>query len=117
MIHSYVVQTKVTQIFERIDRLEGNASGPKNVQEVATVAKLFDNVTIEESFGPTEIDPHEIEYNEQKDFLGQGSFGRVYAGLCRGKRVAVKVPLKQGNQSSSRNVFLTSDYRAHREGT
>eukprot|EP01116_Phalansterium_solitarium_P021849 TRINITY_DN697_c0_g2_i2.p1 TRINITY_DN697_c0_g2~~TRINITY_DN697_c0_g2_i2.p1 ORF type:complete len:514 (-),score=132.79 TRINITY_DN697_c0_g2_i2:155-1696(-) len=45
--------------------------------------------------GPPEIDPSEVVYNEVRDFLGQGSFGKVYAGTCRGKKVAVKVPLKQ----------------------
>lgn len=50
-------------------------------------------INFEDNYTP-EIDPTEIEFTE-KDFLGQGSFGRVYAGRCRGKRVAVKVPLKQ----------------------
>eukprot|EP01119_Soliformovum_irregulare_P015226 TRINITY_DN4258_c0_g1_i1.p1 TRINITY_DN4258_c0_g1~~TRINITY_DN4258_c0_g1_i1.p1 ORF type:complete len:650 (+),score=190.66 TRINITY_DN4258_c0_g1_i1:37-1986(+) len=48
-----------------------------------------------EEVGPPEIDVAEIDYNEVDDFLGQGSFGKVYTGRCRGKRVAVKVPLKQ----------------------
>ena len=42
-----------------------------------------------------DIDPSEIEYHKQNDYLGQGSFGTVYKGRCRGKLVAVKVPLKQ----------------------
>lgn len=46
-------------------------------------------------FGPPDIDPDEIKYDEQKDFLGKGSFGSVYKGFCRGQRVAIKVPNKQ----------------------
>jgi len=49
----------------------------------------------EENSGPPEIDPRLIDYNEVRDFLGQGSFGKVYSGRCSEKRVAVKVPLKQ----------------------
>ncbi|EGG23899.1 SH2 domain-containing protein [Cavenderia fasciculata] len=45
--------------------------------------------------GPPEILPEEIEYDLKNDFLGQGSFGSVYKGKCRGQEVAVKVPRKQ----------------------
>eukprot|EP01133_Synstelium_polycarpum_P012186 gene12186-14260_t len=45
--------------------------------------------------GPPEILPEEIEYDQKNDFLGQGSFGSVYKGRCRGQEVAVKVPRKQ----------------------
>ncbi|KAF2077940.1 hypothetical protein CYY_000741 [Polysphondylium violaceum] len=45
--------------------------------------------------GPPEILPEEIEYDLKLDFLGQGSFGSVYKGRCRGQEVAVKVPRKQ----------------------
>ena len=41
-------------------------------------------IDLEDHYTP-EIDPSEIEYTD-KDFLGQGSFGRVYAGRCRGIR-------------------------------
>jgi serine/threonine protein kinase len=40
---------------------------------------------------PPEIDENEIIYDE-KDFIGEGSYGRVYRGTCRGKKVAIKVP-------------------------
>eukprot|EP01125_Pyxidicula_operculata_P017139 TRINITY_DN5978_c0_g1_i1.p1 TRINITY_DN5978_c0_g1~~TRINITY_DN5978_c0_g1_i1.p1 ORF type:complete len:512 (+),score=76.63 TRINITY_DN5978_c0_g1_i1:109-1644(+) len=48
-----------------------------------------------EKFGPPEIEPSEITYDEELDFLGQGSFGAVYRGRCRQTVVAVKVPAKQ----------------------
>eukprot|EP01113_Clastostelium_recurvatum_P013999 TRINITY_DN1756_c0_g1_i3.p1 TRINITY_DN1756_c0_g1~~TRINITY_DN1756_c0_g1_i3.p1 ORF type:complete len:784 (+),score=234.68 TRINITY_DN1756_c0_g1_i3:77-2428(+) len=47
------------------------------------------------SSGPPEVLPEEIEYDPKTDFLGQGSFGSVYKGRCRGQEVAVKVPRKQ----------------------
>jgi serine/threonine protein kinase len=46
----------------------------------------------EESLGPPEIDPNEIEINH---ILGDGSFGTVYKGYCRQKAVAVKKLIKQ----------------------
>jgi hypothetical protein len=30
--------------------------------------------------GPPEIDPSEIEYDEKTDFLGEGTFGKVFRG-------------------------------------
>jgi len=44
----------------------------------------------QESFGPSEIQCDEIEYDE-KDVIGSGSFGTVYRGRCREKPVAIKV--------------------------
>jgi serine/threonine protein kinase len=41
-----------------------------------------------ERFGPPEIHPYEIELQQK---IGQGSFGSVYKGRCRGKDVAIKV--------------------------
>eukprot|EP00339_Tiarina_fusa_P004751 CAMPEP_0117019868 /NCGR_PEP_ID=MMETSP0472-20121206/15180_1 /TAXON_ID=693140 ORGANISM="Tiarina fusus, Strain LIS" /NCGR_SAMPLE_ID=MMETSP0472 /ASSEMBLY_ACC=CAM_ASM_000603 /LENGTH=499 /DNA_ID=CAMNT_0004724931 /DNA_START=1 /DNA_END=1500 /DNA_ORIENTATION=- len=35
-----------------------------------------------------EIDPSEIEFNEK---IGEGSYGQVFSGICRGKIVAIKV--------------------------
>jgi serine/threonine protein kinase len=46
-------------------------------------------------WGALEINANEIRFDPERDFLGKGSFGRVYAGRCRGKEVAVKVPVKQ----------------------
>lgn len=45
--------------------------------------------------GPPEIDPAAIEYDAQKDVLGSGKFGTVYAGVLHSCNVAVKVPKKQ----------------------
>eukprot|EP01100_Stratorugosa_tubuloviscum_P007725 TRINITY_DN318_c0_g2_i1.p1 TRINITY_DN318_c0_g2~~TRINITY_DN318_c0_g2_i1.p1 ORF type:complete len:558 (+),score=207.30 TRINITY_DN318_c0_g2_i1:44-1675(+) len=43
--------------------------------------------TISPSFGLPEIQPEEIEYQEK---IGQGCYGEVHKGLCRGKEVAIK---------------------------
>ncbi len=40
-------------------------------------------------FGPPRIDRSEIRLIEKK---GQGCFGTVWAGKCRGANVAVKIP-------------------------
>ncbi|EFA74566.1 SH2 domain-containing protein [Heterostelium album PN500] len=53
------------------------------------------NLPKRKASGPPEILPEEIEYDLKNDFLGQGSFGSVYKGRCRGQEVAVKVPRKQ----------------------
>ena len=41
----------------------------------------------ENAFIP-EIDPTEIEFDEK---IGEGSYGQVFSGSCRGKTVAIKV--------------------------
>lgn len=45
--------------------------------------------------GAPELDPADIVFDEKKDFIGCGVFGKVYKGMCRGQVVAVKVPLNQ----------------------
>ena len=40
-------------------------------------------------------DPDEIVFDKTRDFIGQGVFGSVFKGTCRGQVVAVKVPLHQ----------------------
>lgn len=45
--------------------------------------------------GAPELDPADVVFDEKKDFVGCGVFGKVYRGLCRGQVVAVKVPLNQ----------------------
>ena len=42
--------------------------------------------------GPPEIAHDEIILEKQ---IGEGNFGKVYIGKCRGKAVAVKVPFYQ----------------------
>jgi hypothetical protein len=68
---------------------------PRSTLSLLILTQTDQAARVSESFGPPEIDPSEIQYNEQKDFLGAGSFGSVYSGICRGQRVAVKVPNKQ----------------------
>eukprot|EP01111_Echinosteliopsis_oligospora_P015443 TRINITY_DN6119_c0_g1_i1.p1 TRINITY_DN6119_c0_g1~~TRINITY_DN6119_c0_g1_i1.p1 ORF type:complete len:585 (-),score=151.22 TRINITY_DN6119_c0_g1_i1:89-1843(-) len=45
--------------------------------------------------GPPEIPAHEIIFDPVKDYLGGGAYGKVYKGYCRGKNVAIKIPVKQ----------------------
>eukprot|EP01130_Rhizamoeba_saxonica_P001928 TRINITY_DN11748_c0_g1_i1.p1 TRINITY_DN11748_c0_g1~~TRINITY_DN11748_c0_g1_i1.p1 ORF type:complete len:517 (+),score=91.27 TRINITY_DN11748_c0_g1_i1:6-1556(+) len=45
--------------------------------------------------GPPEILPEEIEYDEEKDILGEGYHGKVFKGRCRRTEVAIKVPHMQ----------------------
>eukprot|EP01128_Nolandella_sp_AFSM9_P000197 TRINITY_DN10376_c0_g1_i1.p1 TRINITY_DN10376_c0_g1~~TRINITY_DN10376_c0_g1_i1.p1 ORF type:complete len:622 (-),score=104.24 TRINITY_DN10376_c0_g1_i1:565-2430(-) len=45
--------------------------------------------------GAPEIDPKEIAYSPASDFIGEGSYGMVYKGTCRGQQVAIKVPKKK----------------------
>lgn len=56
---------------------------------------LFINPAREISTGPPEIDDSEIIYDPEVDFIGEGSYGLVYRGYCRGKKVAIKVPKKK----------------------
>eukprot|EP01120_Amphizonella_sp_Union-15-10_P008947 TRINITY_DN3303_c0_g1_i1.p1 TRINITY_DN3303_c0_g1~~TRINITY_DN3303_c0_g1_i1.p1 ORF type:complete len:610 (-),score=109.22 TRINITY_DN3303_c0_g1_i1:80-1909(-) len=50
--------------------------------------------TFNNNAGPPEIADHEIVF-EESAFIGKGSYGNVYRGMCRGKRVAIKVPKEQ----------------------
>ena len=45
-----------------------------------------------ESLGPLEIAKGEVEVSS---VLGEGTFGKVYRGTCRAKRVAVKILHRQ----------------------
>ena len=40
-----------------------------------------------EEFGVPEINPDEIEMEQ---LIGEGTYGQVFSGRCRGKEVAVK---------------------------
>ncbi|KAL7721766.1 hypothetical protein QTN25_001411 [Entamoeba marina] len=47
------------------------------------------------TFGPPVIPSSEIVFDKKRDYIGGGSFGKVYRANCRGKNVAVKIPTKQ----------------------
>jgi len=51
-------------------------------------------------FGPPDINPSEITYNEETDFIGEGVFGKVFKARCRSCAVAVKVPINQNLSNS-----------------
>jgi hypothetical protein len=71
-------------------------AGVANVDTNPLLSNNKDDSTDEWSgWGALEINANEIRFDPERDFLGKGSFGRVYAGRCRGKEVAVKVPVKQ----------------------
>lgn len=55
--------------------------------------------------GPPEIPPEEIVFDPVKDLLGGGAYGKVYRGICRGKNVAIKVPLRQHLSESELKSF------------
>jgi len=44
-----------------------------------------------DSFGPPEINFEELKFDKTNDLIGQGAFGKVYRGKCRGKEVAIKI--------------------------
>eukprot|EP00026_Physarum_polycephalum_P006054 Phypoly_transcript_06094.p1 GENE.Phypoly_transcript_06094~~Phypoly_transcript_06094.p1 ORF type:complete len:553 (+),score=87.18 Phypoly_transcript_06094:159-1817(+) len=46
-------------------------------------------------FGPPQILPQDIVYDHIHDLIGDGQYGSVYKGRCRGLEVAVKTPHKQ----------------------
>jgi serine/threonine protein kinase len=45
--------------------------------------------------GPPEIDVRELKFDVQSDLIGEGTYGKVYRGMCRGQQVAIKVPQQQ----------------------
>lgn len=55
--------------------------------------------------GPPEIPPEEIIFDPVKDYLGGGAYGKVYRGVCRGKNVAIKVPIRQHLSESELKSF------------
>ncbi len=74
-----------------------NHALPSPVADAADPTLTVDPSIVDErtNWGAVEINVNEIRFDPERDFLGKGSFGRVYAGRCRGKEVAVKVPVKQ----------------------
>jgi serine/threonine protein kinase len=48
-----------------------------------------------EHAGPPEIDVRELKFDPQSDLIGEGTYGKVYRGMCRGSQVAIKVPQQQ----------------------
>ena len=44
-------------------------------------------------------------FDPDRDFLGKGSFGRVFTGRCRGQEVAVKIPAKQALSAKDLQAF------------
>ncbi|EMD47709.1 SH2protein kinase domain containing protein [Entamoeba histolytica KU27] len=56
--------------------------------------------------GPPTLNPEDILYDEKKDILGSGSFGKVYRGIVAGLPVAIKVPNKQVLSEDEKESFM-----------
>jgi len=69
-----------------------------NLSESKLAAVYFDS----QQFGPPEILPDEITYEEK---IGGGCFGNVYKGKCRGVEVAIKKLFKQDLEDKAINEF------------
>eukprot|EP01117_Protostelium_nocturnum_P003488 TRINITY_DN1454_c0_g1_i1.p1 TRINITY_DN1454_c0_g1~~TRINITY_DN1454_c0_g1_i1.p1 ORF type:complete len:539 (+),score=132.21 TRINITY_DN1454_c0_g1_i1:174-1790(+) len=70
----------------------GRANGPPGTSAMIGAQRPNEEGQGDSGLGPPEVDPEEIEIEEE---IGVGSFGKVFRGRCRQKPVAVKLLHKQ----------------------
>jgi serine/threonine protein kinase len=99
---------KVSKMVATINDLKARAhsKSPRQHRDLDALAvRASPNSSKKKPAGPPEIPPEEIIFDPVKDYLGGGAYGKVYRGICRGKDVAIKVPVRQHLSESELKSF------------